>query len=114
MKAVEVHYFSDASVGGYGQCCYLRLIDELDQAHCSFIVGKARVTPLKRKTVLRLELAAATTSARMSEFVRSELKYLEMKEFFWTDSRVVLGYITNEANRFHVYFANRLEKECDS
>ena len=47
VKAVEVHYFSDASMEGYGQCCYLRLINELDQAHCSFIVRKARVTRLK-------------------------------------------------------------------
>ena len=71
---MEVHYFSDASVDVYGQCCYLRLINELDQVHCSFIVGKARVTPLplKHKTVPRLELAAAITSARMSEFVKNE------------------------------------------
>ena len=60
--------------------------NELDQGHCSFIVGKARVTPVKHKTIPRLELAAATTSARMSEFVRNELEYPEMKEFFWTDS----------------------------
>ena len=113
VKAVEVHYFSDASVEGYGQCCYLRLINELDQAHCSFIVGKARVTPLKHKTIPRLELAAATTSARMSEFVRNELEHPEMKEFFWTDSRVVLGYINNEAKRFHVYVANRVQQIRD-
>ena len=113
VKAVEVHYFSDASVEGYGQCSYLRLINELDQAHCSFIVGKARVTPLKHKTIPRLELAAATTSARMSEFVRNELEYPEMKEFFWTDSRVVLGYINNEAKRFHVYVANRVQQIRD-
>ena len=75
VKAVEVHYFSDASVEGYGQCCYLRLINELDQVYCSFIVGKAPVIPLplKHKIIPRLELAAATTSARMSEFVKNEL-----------------------------------------
>ena len=75
VKGVEVHYFSDTSVEGYGQCCYLRLINELDQVHCSFIVGKAPVIPLplKHKIIPRLELAAATTSARMSEFVKNEL-----------------------------------------
>ena len=57
--AVEAHHFSDAAVEGYGQCRYLRLISELDQAHCSFIVEKARVTPLKYKTIPRLEFAAA-------------------------------------------------------
>ena len=110
---MEVHHFSDVSVEGYGQCCYLRLINELDQAHCSFIVGKARVTALKHKTIPRLELAAVPTSARMSEFVRNELEYPEMKELFWTDSRVVLGYLTNEAKRFHVYVAKRLQQIRD-
>ena len=46
--------------------------NELDQGHCCFTVGKARVTLLKHNTIPRLELAAATTSARMSEFVRNE------------------------------------------
>ena len=108
-----MHYFSDASVEGYGQCSYLRLINEHDQVHCSFVVGKARVTPLKHKTIPRLELAAATTSARMSEFVRNELEYLELQEFFWTDSQVVLGYINNEAKRFHVYVANMVQQIRD-
>lgn len=98
MKAVEMHYFSDASVDGYGQCSHLRLINEHGQAHCSFIVGKAHVTPLKHKTIPRLELAAATTSARVGDFVRKELEYLKIQEFFWTDSRVILRYI-NEAKK---------------
>ena len=76
-------------------------------------MGKARVTPLKHKTIPRLELAAPTTSARMSEFVRNELEYPEIQEFFWTDSRVVLGYINNEAKRFHVYVANRVQQIRD-
>ena len=32
------------------------------------------------------------------------------QEFFWTDSQVVLGYIKNEARRFHVFVANRVQK----
>ena len=31
VKVVEMHYFSDASVEGYGQCSYLRLINEHDK-----------------------------------------------------------------------------------
>ena len=33
-----------------------------------------------------------------------------MQESFWTDSRVVLGYINNQAKRFHVYVANRVQQ----
>ena len=110
VKAVEMRYFLYASVEGYGQCSYLRQSNEHDQVHCSFVVGKTRVTSLMHKTISRLELAAATTSARMSEFVRNNLEYPEIKEFFWTDSQVVLGYFSNEAKRFHVYVANRVQQ----
>ena len=37
----------------------------------------------------------------------------EFQEFFWTDSRVGLGYIHNEAKRFHVYVANRVQEIRD-
>ena len=49
----------------------------------------------------------------MSEFVRSELEYPEMQGFFWTDSRVVVGYINNEAKRVHIYVANRVQQIRD-
>ncbi|XP_068691203.1 uncharacterized protein [Montipora foliosa] len=113
VKAVEVHYFSDASEEGYGHCTYLRLINEQGEVHCSFIVGKGRVTPLKHTTIPRLELAAATISAKMSDFVRNELEYKEIREFFWTDSQAVLGYVNNDAKRFHVYVANRVQQIRD-
>ena len=113
VKAVEVHYFSDASEEGYGQCTYLRLINEQGEVHCSFIVGKGRVTPLRHTTIPRLELAAATMSAKMSDFVRNELEYKEIREFFWTDSQAVLGYVNNDAKRFHDYVANRVKQIRD-
>ena len=31
-------------------------------------------------------------------------------EHFWTDSNVVLGYIGNEARRFHTFVANRVQR----
>ena len=90
-KLAELHHFSDASQYGYGQSSYLRLVDESGKVSCSFVIGKARVAPLKKLTIPRLELTAATVSAKMSEFVRSEISYQNVKEFFWTDSKVVLG-----------------------
>ncbi|XP_062610192.1 uncharacterized protein LOC134271972 [Saccostrea cucullata] len=49
----ELHHFSDASTIGYGQCSYLRLIDDKQQVHCSLVMAKSRVTPLKPVTVPR-------------------------------------------------------------
>ena len=113
IKAVELHYFSDASEGGYGQCSYTRLVNDSDKAHCAFVIGKARVSPLRQKSIPRLELAAAPVSAKMSEFLRNELTYSDRSESFWSDSKIVLGYIKNEARRFHVYVANRVQQIRD-
>ena len=113
IQECELHHFSDASLEGYGQCSFLRLVNEEDRAHCSFVIGKARVAPIKQFTVPRLELAAATVSAKMSEFLREELPYTDVKEYFWTDSKIVLGYVNNEARRFHVYVANRVQQIRD-
>ena len=113
VKTVELHHFSDASTEGYGQCSYLRLTDEKDQVCCSFVMGKARVTPLKPITIPRLELTAALVSVKVSEMFQHELEYDEITEVFWTDSKVVLGYISNDARRFHVFVANRVQQIRD-
>ena len=108
LKFIELHNFSDASVVGYGQCSYLRMVNVHDEVHCSLVMAKSRVTPLKPITVSRLELAAAVVSTNISAFLRKELKY-DLSEVFWTDSKVVLGYLSNEARRFHTFVANRVQ-----
>ena len=108
--SAQLHHFSDACVKGYGQCSYLRLVDENQRVHCSFVMGKSRVAPLKPVTIPRLELTAALCSVRISQQLRRELEYTIDKEYFWTDSRVVLGYIANESRRFHVFVANRVQE----
>ena len=110
VKRCELHHFSDASTTGYGQCSYIRVIDENDQIHCSLVMGKARVTPLRVVTIPRLELQAAVTTVKISNLLRQELEFADVEEYFWTDSKVTLGYIQNDARRFHVYVANRVQK----
>lgn len=64
-----------SSVNGYGQCSYLRLVNKSGQVYCSFVMGKARVTPLKNFTVSRLELTAALVSTKASSVLQEELDY---------------------------------------
>jgi len=96
-------------VYGYGQCSYLRLINTASQVHCALIMGKSRVSPLKQFTVPRLELTAATVSAKVSHMLQEELDYQEATNIFWTDSKAVLGYIGNDARQFHTFVANRVQ-----
>ncbi|XP_044185248.1 uncharacterized protein LOC122965286 [Acropora millepora] len=76
-------------------------------------MGKSRVAPLKPITVPRLELTAAVCSVRISQQIQKELQYNIDKVYYWTDSKVVLGYINNESRRFHVFVSNRIQEIHD-
>ncbi|XP_045078573.1 uncharacterized protein LOC123491568 [Coregonus clupeaformis] len=106
----ELHHFSDASMSGYGECSYLRAVSTSGEVHCSLVMGKSRVAPTKVTTIPRLELSAAVVAVRTSDMLKKELEIDCQQECFWTDSKVVLGYISNEARRFHVFVANRVER----
>ena len=71
------------------------------------------MTPLKQITMPRMELTAALLSARISKYLHDELKYPIIEHFFWVDSKIVLGYINNEAKRFQIYVANRIQQIRD-
>lgn len=111
---VELHHFSDDSCVGYGACSYLRYKNYKDEVHCSLVMAKARVAPLKVTSIPRLKLAAAVISAKLSVMLKGELDMKIDQEIFWTDSRVVLGYINNDARRFHKFVANRVQMIRDS
>lgn len=106
----ELHHFSDASTCGYGQCTYLRQVNEDGSVHCALVMAKSRVAPIKVTTIPRLELAAAVVSATTSNTLKEELGLSNVVEYFWTDSKVILGYINNEARRFHTFVSNRIQK----
>ena len=106
----DLHHFRSASVQGYGQCSYLGLVDDTNKVNCAFVMGKSRVAPLKPITIRRPELTAAVCSVRMSQEIRRELEYQIDEDFYWTDSKVVLGYISNESRCFHVFLSNRVQE----
>ena len=68
------------------------LWQENDQGkiHCFLLIGKS-VSPLKYISIPRLELIAVTLSVKVSFLLIQELGILINKEYFWTDSKVVLG-----------------------
>ncbi|XP_070562165.1 uncharacterized protein [Ptychodera flava] len=96
LKKAELHHFTDASHYGYGQCSYLRFIDNEDRVSSSM-------------TVPRFELTAAVISARVGAFLRDNLQYEDVSHTYYTNSNAVLGNINNEGKRFHVFVANSVQ-----
>ena len=104
----QIHSFSDASQDGFGSVSYLRLVSDTGQVHCSFLLAKSRLAPIKTQTIPRLELSAAVLAAKMEQVIRRELDMEIHDSFFWTDSMIVLGYVNNVTQRYHTFVANRV------
>lgn len=56
-----------------------------------------------------MELTAAVLSVKVSLFLKREPSLPIDREYYWTDSKFVIGYINNEACRVHVYVTNRVQ-----
>ena len=106
----ELHYFSDASLDGYGTCCYLRLVNENNNVHVSLVMAKTRVAPLKSITIPRLELQACVEAVRLQRLLHEELKMTVDAEYFWSDSTVALGFISNSSAKYQMFVANRVSE----
>ena len=91
-----LQHFSDASQTGYGQCSYIKLVNDRAQIHCCLLIGKSRVTPLNFISIPSVKLTAAALSVKISKMLREELDVHVDDEIFWTDGQVVLGYINND------------------
>ena len=109
VSSVEFHHFADASTSGYCVCSYLRLVGINGKVSVTLVFAKSRVSLIKPVTVPRLELTAAVLAARCSVMLEKEFKFgVSVKHFFYTDSTVVLGYISNSTRRYQVFVANRV------
>ena len=91
----QLHHFSDASEKAYGVVSYLRSQDQDGRTYSYIVMAKSRLAPLKMLTIPRLELQAATLATRQDALLRRELDMDLEPSQFWTDSSIVLQYITN-------------------
>ena len=106
----QLHHFSDASQGGYGAVSYLRLTNQENDVHRSFVNSKSRLASLKKTKISRLELPAAVVATRLDIMIRKEIDIPIDASLFWIDSTCVIGYMSNVDKRFQTFVANRVAK----
>ena len=105
----EIHSFANASESGVAHVSYQRLVNERGEGHVSFLMAKSRVPPIKPVSIPRTELTAAVVSFNVTTIVKRERDFENLQSVYYTDSEMVIGYINNEAHRFHVYLVNRVQ-----
>ncbi|KAI2646342.1 Transposon Tf2-6 polyprotein [Labeo rohita] len=106
----ELCFFSDASTVAIGAVAYFKVVDSNNQCQVGFVMGKAKLAPCPAHTIPRLELCAAMLAVEMYEMIRDEIDEEIDSVKFFTDSRIVLGYIYNVRKRFYVYIANSVAR----
>ena len=105
-QSVELHIFSDASELAISAVAYV--FGVLTQSkQVSFLMGKSKVAPLSGTTIPRLELCAAVLGVEMKDAILKHIGLTFSVTKFYTNSRVVLGYINNQSRRFYTYVGNR-------
>lgn len=105
---LQLHHFSDASEKGYGAVSYLRLTNTNDDVYSSIVMAKSHLAPLKKVTIPRLELMAATLSVKLDAMIRRQLDLPYSESLYWSDSTIVLHYVKNKEKRFKTFVANRI------
>ncbi len=106
--------FSNASEKAYGTCAYLMHCYEDGTTECRLIAAKARVAPLKRLTIPRLELMGAVVAVRLAETLINELETPIHRVIFWSDSAIVLQWLQKSSNCFHTFVGNRVAEVDDT
>ncbi|XP_049918800.1 uncharacterized protein LOC126401515 [Epinephelus moara] len=106
----ELCIFCDALTKAIAAVAYLKVTDAGGNCEVGFVMGKAKLTPRPEQTIPRLELCAAVLAVELTDLVSGELDIHLNDTHFYTDSKVVLGYIYNETRRFYVYVSNRVAR----
>lgn len=89
---------------------YLRVTNKDGHRDVGFVLGKSRLAPQPDLTIPRLELCAAVMAAEIAEVISEEKDVKFNSISFYTDGKVVLGYINNQSQRFYVYVNNRVQR----
>lgn len=107
VKHKEVRVFCDVSTNAIAAVAYSRIINTSGNVEVGFMFGKAKLAPRPEISVPRLELCAAVLAV---ETIEDEIDTKLDAVTFYSDSKVVLGYICNESRKFSVYANNRVQR----
>jgi len=103
---LTLHVFADASERAYSAVAYIQ------EGHSvSLVFAKAKLAPLKKLTLPRLELQAAVLATRVRSFIAEKLGVSFSQVRLYTDSKITYFWATSEnPGRWKTYVANRVRE----
>ena len=107
----EIHGFCDAGEKAYGSAMFLRWKLDDGSYTCVQLMVKAFVSPLKKKSIPRLELMGCLALSRLYRTCREALEFAEIssgKKWFWIDSQIVLSWLRTSPIKFKPFVSVRV------
>ncbi|GFV89537.1 uncharacterized protein TNCV_5016551 [Trichonephila clavipes] len=105
-NTVELHGFADASSLAYAAAIYCRQKHN-GKIKVQLLVSKTKVAPVKQVSIPRLELCGAHLLSKLFKSVLRTLKYYTFDVFAWTDSKIVLSWLSGHPRKWKTFVANR-------
>lgn len=107
---IQFHVFCDASQYAYAAAVYVR-VQDAEKVTVQLLQAKARVAPLKKMTIPRLELLGCVIAARLSKSVKEALSMDDVETHFWSDSTTALAWIKRN-DVWGTFVGNRVKEIC--
>ena len=93
----QLHVFCDASQLAYGAVIYIKTSNDKETIS-NFVIGSAKVAPLKQISIPKLESQASVLGCRLWQLVTHHLSVPIKETVVWSDSTAVLGWINSKEN----------------
>ncbi|GFS91899.1 uncharacterized protein TNCV_1930791 [Trichonephila clavipes] len=105
-NTVELHGFADASSLAYAAAIYCRQ-KRNGKIKIQLLVSKTKVAPVKQVSIPRLELCGAHLLSKLFKSILRTLKHYTFDVFAWTDSKIVLSWLSSYPRKWKTFVVNR-------
>ena len=102
-QSYVLHVFCDSSSKAYGCAAYL-----VGSEGSNLVMAKAKVAPLKTKTLPQLELTSVWLGFKLANYIHSVLSVIDItRTVIWSDNEAAIQWIRNDSSTI-TYVKNRV------
>lgn len=113
-KKLSLHGFADASKNAYAAVIYAITTTDDYSYNVNIVTAKTKVAPVKQISIAKLELCATVLLKNLMSSVLEVLQVTPRSIHLWTDSTIVLCWLSTIPRNLGIFEGNRVSQVIDS